>query len=405
MPPDTGGRIRTFHLLRHLQRKSEICLVSYYDGVRDEEYESALKALFPKSIPIAVASRTENALGRGVHYLSKLANVAPYAISKYACDQVRALIAEAYATRRFDVAVCDFLSPSLNFPPELTIPSVLFQHNVEGVLWERMARHQSNPLKKVAFTLEAWKMRRYEASTIKRFHHVIAVSDEDRRVMTKLNADVDISVADTGVNVEDFRPSFASVSSTRPEIIFLGSMDWEPNVDAVEFFCREIWPRVLKEFPNALFTIVGRTPRDRVKALASASVEVTGTVPSPLEYIDRANAFVVPLRMGGGTRIKIYEAMAMAKAVISTSIGAEGLDVHDGKDILLADTPQDFAQALIRVLRSPDLARQLGESAAAQAARYDWSVIADQFASVLNEVKIRFAGGTDERVENLQART
>jgi glycosyltransferase involved in cell wall biosynthesis len=162
-------------------------------------------------------------------------------------------------------------------------------------------------------------------------------------------------------------------------------MDWEPNIDAVEYFCREIFPSVLAAFPNARFQIVGRNPHSRVRKLASSSVEVTGTVPSVAEYLRNATVVIVPLRIGGGTRLKIFEAMAMRKAMVSTSIGAEGLAVTSGKDCLLADDVQSFAAAILAVLRDPTLRRSYEDSAAALAARYDWAQIARRFAESLGE--------------------
>jgi len=162
-------------------------------------------------------------------------------------------------------------------------------------------------------------------------------------------------------------------------------MDWEPNIDAVEYFCQDIFPGVLAEFPHARFKIVGRHPHPRVKRLASASVEVTGTVPSVAEYLRNATVVIVPLRIGGGTRLKIFEAMAMRKALVSTSIGAEGLDVTSGKDCLIADDAPSFTSAILAVVRDPALRQNYEENAAALAARYDWSQIARRFADALSE--------------------
>jgi glycosyltransferase involved in cell wall biosynthesis len=160
-------------------------------------------------------------------------------------------------------------------------------------------------------------------------------------------------------------------------------MDWEPNIDAVTYFCREIFPRILVEFPSSIFQIVGRNPHPRVKQLAGDSVEVTGTVPSVAGYLREATVVVVPLRIGGGTRLKIFEAMAMGKALVTTSIGAEGLDVQSGRDLMLADDSAAFAQAVVLLLRDRGLRQLFEKSAAKLAAQYDWSKIADQFAIVL----------------------
>jgi polysaccharide biosynthesis protein PslH len=168
--------------------------------------------------------------------------------------------------------------------------------------------------------------------------------------------------------------------------VFVGAMDWEPNVDAAKYFCAEIWPLVLAKVPDAKFRIVGRNPDRRVQALAGSSVEVTGRVPSVVEHLRQAAVVVVPLRVGGGTRLKIYEAMAAGKAVVSTTVGAEGLDVHHGRDMILADSPIRFAESVVTLLSDADLRSRQGRAAAELAANYGWPCIARQFGDVLQGV-------------------
>jgi glycosyltransferase involved in cell wall biosynthesis len=191
-----------------------------------------------------------------------------------------------------------------------------------------------------------------------------------------------ITVVPTGVDLQQFRRD----ASSRPEgtlVMFVGAMDWEPNIDAVEHFCAEIWPTVQARIPGARFRIVGRNPDRRVQKLVSNSVEVTGEVLSVVEHLRQAALVVVPLRIGGGTRLKIYEAMAMGKAVVSTSVGAEGLDVHHGRDVILADTPSDMAEAIVTLLGDPALRRRYEDAAADLATQYDWSAIGARFGEVL----------------------
>jgi glycosyltransferase involved in cell wall biosynthesis len=171
-------------------------------------------------------------------------------------------------------------------------------------------------------------------------------------------------------------------------------MDWEPNIDAVEYFCHEIWPAVLAGCPQARFQIVGRNPHGRVQRLASANVEVTGTVPSVADFLSAATVVIVPLRIGGGTRLKIFEAMAMGKAVVSTSIGAEGLDVVPGRDLVLADDPASFSASILRLFREPALRRNYEQAAASLALRYDWAQIAQRFAEVLRSTVADFQNRT-----------
>ncbi|MDT7604133.1 MAG: polysaccharide biosynthesis protein PslH, partial [Acidobacteriota bacterium] len=272
-------------------------------------------------------------------------------------------------------------------------------HNVESTLWQRQAQHEPNPLHRVAFRLEAAKMSAYERATVRRFHHVVAVSEHDRALMSGMIDPSRITVVPTGVDLSQYR---ATAQATEPSsggdadaplVVFLGSMDWEANIDGVEWFCREVWNDVLKAFPRARFRVVGRDPHARVRRLASASVEVTGTVPSVVEHLREATVFVVPLRVGGGTRLKIFEAMAVGKAVVSTTVGAEGLDVSDGRDVLLADDAASFAAAINSLLGDPVRRRELEREASALAARHDWSVVVRRFEDAL-EGAISFMRGT-----------
>lgn len=175
----------------------------------------------------------------------------------------------------------------------------------------------------------------------------------------------------------------------RPLVMFVGAMDWEPNVDAVKYFCAEVWPQILTAVPGARFRIVGRNPDRRVAALVSESVEVTGRVPSVVDHLREAAVVVVPLRIGGGTRLKIYEAMAVGRAVVSTTVGAEGLDVHDGKDVVLADAPSAFAKSVIALLKDSAVRRKQEQAALVLARSYGWPRIGARFGEVLRQVVAR----------------
>ncbi len=379
LPVDTGGKIRSYNILRRLRAQNDVTLLSYYGGPRDVNYEKEIAEHLPGTVTVHTGVPESSALD----YLRRLTRAAPYSVTKFTSREVQSKVATLLTGGRFDVAVCDFLAASLNFPSVLETPTVLFQHNVESALWERQARHEANPLNRMVFKLEAAKMLRYERAAVARFHHVIAVSEHDRKLMSAMTDDTRISVVPTGVDLQQFRAARTADVATKPLVIFVGSMDWEANIDAVDYFCRDVWPAVKQAVPGARFRIVGRNPHSRVKKLASDSIEVTGTVASVIEHYQEAAVNIVPLRIGGGTRLKIYEAMAMGKATVSTSIGAEGLDVNDGRDILLADSPEKFADSLIALLTNDQLRKRIERAAAEQAARYDWSVITERFEEVL----------------------
>jgi polysaccharide biosynthesis protein PslH len=384
LPIDTGGKIRSFNLLRQLAARHDTTLLSYYAGDTDAAYNDAIATEFPGAIPIATGGPTSLA-GTVIEYLGSLASEAPYVVRKYFSRRVSHRVDDLTRNGRFDVAVCDFLAPSLNFATKLAAPTALFQHNVESALWQRQAAHQANPVKKAVFSLEARKMRKYECATVRRFDHIIAVSEHDRRLMSEMTDSARITVAPTGVDLSQYR-AIAGHEASEPVVVFLGSMDWEANIDGVDFFCRAIWPRIRAAVPAARFRIVGRRPGPRVRRLAEdPSIEVTGDVPSVVDHLREAAVFVVPLRIGGGTRLKIYEAMAAGRAVVSTTVGAEGLDVTNDQDIVLADDPNAFADATASLLVDADRRRGIERAAAAQAASFDWPVVVRQFEASLQQ--------------------
>jgi len=384
LPVDTGGKIRSFNLLRQLAARHDTTLLSYYAGAIDSAYDEAIGKELPGAVTMAVGGPTSFSASV-VDYIRHAPSAPPYAVTKFTSARARAQIAAWMRARTFDVMICDFLSASLTFPSELTTPTALFQHNVESALWQRQAAHEPHPLKKLAFQMEAKKMTRYERAAVARFHHVIAVSENDRALMSAMTDASRITVAPTGVDLSRYR-SAAGHEATEPVVMFLGSMDWEANIDGVFYFHREIWSRIRAAVPRATFRIVGRNPSTRVRKLAEdPSVVVTGDVPSVVDHLRDAAVFVVPLRIGGGTRLKIYEAMATGRAVVSTTIGAEGLDVNHGQDIVLADDPAAFADAVTSLLLDADRRRAFERAAADQAAKFDWPVVVRQFENSLEQ--------------------
>ncbi len=394
LPLDTGGKLRTYNIATHLSKQNELIFISYYNGPRDEQYERKIREHLPGAVPVCSGIPEVSGLARAVDYLKNFHRPAPYAISRFSSVRVPKIVAEWIAQGCFDVAVCDFLVSTPNFPAELSTPTLLFQHNVESVLWERRYKFADTWTRRISSGIEWRKMVRYEAEQVQRFHRVLAVSETDRLAMNKMTDPSRISVIPTGVDRAMYRYD-PKLKPAGPLVVFSGSMDWEPNVEAVEFFCRDIFPHVLEEVPQAVFRIVGRDPRPRVRNLVSKSVEVTGTVPSVVSHLREAAVLVIPLRMGGGTRLKIYEGMAMGKATVSTSIGAEGLDVQHGRNILLADDPREFAQHVVMLLRNEALRREY-ERAAAAADLCDWSRVAELFAEELQ--KLIAVGSADRLV-------
>ena len=398
LPVQNGGNIRTYHVLRYLSERHELTFYSYYAGTHDPDYERELQRQLPGAVAVCTGKRELSGAARGLDYVAHLRDHPPYAVSRFADAKVKKQLRSWFREQRFDVAVCDFLDAAVNFPGNFNIPSVLFQHNVESEIWRRHAATASNPAKKMMYQMEFRKMLRYERAAVCKFQHVIAVSENDRTLMTQWVDGNRVTVIPTGVDLAQYRPDSAKSDVNRadaPLVTFVGAMDWEPNVDGVEYFCTEVWPMIKAEVPQAKFRIVGRNPDRRVQKWASnsesddnkaGSIKVTGRVPSVVEHLHQSTVVIVPLRIGGGTRLKIYEAMATGKAVVSTTIGAEGLDVNHGRDIILADDPKSFAHAVIMLLKDRELRQRYEMAAAETAARFDWPAIGERFSEILQVV-------------------
>lgn len=382
-PVDKGGKIRTYQMLRQLKRGHQVTYLSLATDadpaeayVRAREYCHRLV-----TVPWREPARFSAAFYRGL--AANLASPLPYAVEKYRSAAMRRAVDAELAERGdYDVVVCDFLAPSVNLPGRLPVASVLFEHNVEATIWRRHAETASGVRR--AFFRSQWrKMARYEREACRRFDAVAAVSELDRdAIRDEYGVDCVLDVP-TGVDHDYFRPLGGEPSPS--EIVFTGSMDWMPNEDGVLWFAREVLPLVAREVPGARFTVVGRKPTAAVVELGRSDprVTVTGRVDDIRPYVDRAAAFVVPLRVGGGTRLKIYEAMAMAKAVVSTSVGAEGLPLESGSDLLVADEPADLARAVVRLLADRDEARRMGETARELVReRFGWDRAADSLATI-----------------------
>jgi polysaccharide biosynthesis protein PslH len=395
LPVHSGGDIRSYHIARYLAARHELTFFSYYDGVQDAEYERLLAEHLPGSVCLSTG-RQASKPARALDYLRRLPSGDPYAVSRFQSGQVQKKLRSWFEEKRFDVAVCDFLDAAVNFPSELNVPSVLFQHNVESEIWRRHAETEANPAKRMIYGMEFRRILRYEQSAVQRFHHVIAVSEHDRNLMSEWVKPAQVTVVPTGVDLEQYAPVAASAEPA-PLVTFVGAMDWEPNIDGVEYFCKEIWPMVLAAMPAARFRIVGRNPGRRVQSVGSDSVEVTGRVPSVIDHLRESAVVVVPLRIGGGTRLKIYEAMAAGKAVVSTSVGAEGLDVHDGRDIILADSPAKFSESILTLLRDRQVRRNYERAAAELAAGYGWPAVGEKFEALLGKVSRPAAAATSEK--------
>jgi sugar transferase (PEP-CTERM/EpsH1 system associated) len=386
-PVDKGGKIRTYHMLKELKQEHHVTYLTLDDGsASPDALERALEYCH-ELVCIPHTQREKFTKGFYVELALNLTSSLPYAIKKYESAAMSREISRRMQSRDVDILVCDFLAPAVNVEESVARKAVLFQHNVEAMIWKRHYEVQTNPAKK-AYLYRQWrKMHAFEEAMCRRFDTVVTVSAEDRELMQREYGAARVYDVPTGVDTDFFRP-VGSERRIPNSLVFTGSMDWLPNEDAIRYFTEQILPLVKKQLPDVTLTVVGRNPYPALIDLSKqdVSITVTGRVDDVRPYIDQAAAYIVPLRIGGGTRLKIYEAMAMEKAIVSTTVGAEGLPLQNGEELLLEDKPEAFASAVVRVLTDETLNRNLGTRAATTVRNsFGWDKVADSFAAICRE--------------------
>ena len=364
-PMDTGGKIRTVQLLRHLRSAFDITLVSNFDPAKDTPHVPEMQELCGEFHGVP---RTDVRKYSAAFYLRVLAR----AVSRYPVtvigdfsDELSAKIRDLLQRRRYDLLVCDFLQPSLNLAGGQRIPTLLFQHNVESVIVRRHWETATNPALKLFWSGQWRKMLRFEREACRRFDGVVTVSELDKLTLEKDFGARNVFAIPTGVDTDFFEPGTEPPEDNT--LIFTGAMDWLPNEDAIIFFAEEILHRLQAIIPSVSLTVVGRNPSRRLleRTRRYREVSIVGRVEDIRPYVHRHAVYIIPLRIGGGTRIKAYEAMAMAKPIVSTRIGVEGLPVRDADHLVLADHPDDFAAAVARLLKDHAARIALGARARA----------------------------------------
>lgn len=393
-PPSFGGAARVYHLTSGLAREHRVSLLCY-GSAAERENAAPLAA---RSIEVQTVPPPPGARWRRLYQARSLVGRAFYYYYSYSRAMTRALHA-TLARRRFDVVQIEFSEMAYHPVPPGPI-RILDEHNVEFLLLDRVARQERTPLRRLYGRVNARKFRPDELAACRRMDAVLTTSEKDQSVLRAEGIDIPLRVIPNGVDVEFFTPERAPVQ--RPRLVFTGAINYVPNTDAVVHFCRDILPAVRTAVPDVSFAIVGREPPARVRRLAGPSVLVTGTVPDVRPWMREAAVFVVPLRSGSGTRLKILEALASGCAVVSTSIGCEGLDVTHGEDIVIADTPAEFAEAVVSCLRHPELRARLGERGRALVERqYRWDAIGQTLGAFYTEVleaRAQTAGRAETRV-------
>ncbi|MYA98740.1 glycosyltransferase [Candidatus Poribacteria bacterium] len=355
-PLTDGGRIRVFNLLKQIAVKSDVTLLALETQPTDAEGVTELQQLGIQVHLVPNAPTLPRVSLRTL--VNAFLKRQPITVARYALPAYRQKFRELVATEPFDLVHYEMFHTA-QFRTDTDLPSVLSQQNVDSAIWQRLCGETTHPFYKFAYWTQQLAFQRYERVLSPKFDAVTCTSDIDAAVFQRHCAADTIEIIPNGVDVTHYQPDFTS--ETPAHLIYIGSMDWYPNEDAVAFFADAVLPQIQEKVPDVQFSIVGGNPSARVQRLTEREgVIVTGRVPEIKPYFTEATVFVVPLRIGSGTRLKILEALAMGKAIVSTSVGAEGLDLKDGEEIFIADEPTVFAETVIRLLTDPSLRRRIG---------------------------------------------
>lgn len=385
-PIVSGDRVRTYNLFRRIARQHQVWLAGLVDTTDGAEGVSHMQEF---------CYRVEAANLRRRHPLAHLPGLLRYALagkplelkfqhSEELVHQIRHLV----STVDFDVVQIETSHMALyleTIPPDAHCKRILMFHNLAFNQYDHIFHFEWRLGRKMRAWLHSLMMRQWEPRYAGRFDRCTAVSEEDRRLLLAANPRLQVDVIPNGVDTRIYQP--LPQEGTSPTLLFVGKMSYSACSDAVLYFHREMLPRIRRMVGDVQMWIVGTDPPLEVMRLDGDGVHVTGRVDDVVPYYRRSSVCVVPLRVGGGTRLKILEAMALGRPVVSTSVGAEGLDVVDGEHILIADSPEQFAEKTGRLLEDRTLYDRITANARQLVvARYDWDVIASQLMQVYAEV-------------------
>lgn len=384
-PMISGDRIRNYNLLRRVANRHEVSLAALLESPADIEGVPHLRQF---------CARVETANFERRSRLAKAPGMLRYALEGKP-PELKILYSEELARKSKQlVSILDFDIIQIDTRMGLyleTLPknshhkSILMFHNFSFQQGYRIFQVEPRWDRKIRRLLDTVAMLQWEPRYAKRFDRCTTVSEIDRALLLKANPRLQIDVIPNGVDIQKYEPLPAENAS--PTMLFIGNMEYTPCVDAVLYFCREIFPHIRRTIGAAQLWIVGRDPRPEVLQLNGDGVQVTGRVEDVVPYYKRSAVCVVPLRAGGGTRLKILEAMALGRPVVSTTIGCEGLEVVDGEHLLIADTPEQFAEKTVRLLTDRELYQYISANGRRLVeARYGWDKIVERLINVYEEM-------------------
>lgn len=384
-PPTSGKRIRTLNLTLRLAQHHRLTFVCHRNADPEEARQAA--AFFAEhgieTIVVERAVPSKTGLRFYLRLAANLLSPLPYSVATHRSRALRFALTEISSRQHVDVWHCEWTPYAEALSGVATDRRVVMAHNVESVIWQRYHETESNPLRRWYIARQWRKFQRFERRTLSEVECTVAVSDTDA---LRLREDFGVAwtaVVENGVDTTYFQPQTRRRQAAR--LLFLGSLDWRPNLDGVTFLLDRVFPAVREVEPSASLCLVGRNPPERLRRQVAAmpGVELHANVPDVRPYLADCGMLVVPLRIGGGSRLKILEALASGTPVVSTGIGAEGLRLEAGKDLVVVEDMNDLSKALITAIRNPDVLQAQCERGREKVLEhYDWDRLAEQLEQV-----------------------
>lgn len=375
-PPRDGHQRRTFNLLSGLCETFDVHLISF---MRPDDLATGIPQLSKicKSVQTVEIVYEVSKLRFVLGLLRSMVSLRPFVEHKYFSKKLLRILQKKVEEIDPDVIHYDILPLARYIGKVNARKSVLNDHNIEHLLTIRRAKHASNPILKLFWYVESWKLKRYEKRACEMADEVIACSECDAIYLGNLSGKL-VHTVPNGADC-DYFGRVTRPDRSQDRLIFIGGTSWLPNRDGLEYFLNDIFPSILKQRPAVKLCLIGNSRELDIPQEVKENVEQLGFVKDFRDQVSNADVFILPLRIGSGTRLKLVEAMAMGIPIVSTTIGAEGVDLIHGESAVLVDSPDKFAESILQLLEEPNLAKQLGERARSIARnKYDWPVLHKQ---------------------------
>lgn len=378
-PSYTGAKLKLYNLLKYLSKKNEIYLISFIGSKEELDYVPKIKEF------CSLVDTVPRNLSPSHNIIQSVFSKYPRDAFTYFSNEMEAKTLDIIKTYNIDIVHLDLIYMAQYADCICDLPKVIAPYDVNWILWNDVFRLEKNLIARFRGLVHYLRLRRFEIDFYRKFDHCIVVSPKDKKALEACLPKLKISIIPNGVDFDYFKA--LDKLSVSHNLIFTGVMSYKPNIDAMRYFCKKVLPLIKNEIQDIKLYIVGKDPAEKIKQLASKEVIVTGYVDSIRDYVKEASVYVCPLRMGSGIKNKILEAMAMGIPIVATSLSIEGIEAVQGRDIIVADKPEEFAKSVIDLISDEGKRSYLAENAKKLVQeKYNWEKVITEFEKMYENV-------------------